>query len=641
MHDRRCGCIIVTCVEATSGSDLSTTDDGPHAMSSVTELEKNLGDIPTSPGVYIMKSKVGEVIYVGKAKDLRARLRTYFRDGDSRYSVKFLMARVVDIDLIVTNNEKEALLLENTLIKQHKPRYNIRLKDDKTYVSLRLDPREDFPRLAIVRRYGRDGALYFGPYSSAAAVRDTVRTIQEIFPIRRCSDRAFKNRTRPCLNFQIGRCTGPCCRFISKQEYHKLVDEVAMFLKGRNEDLIKELRKRMERAAKALDFERAARLRDRLRAIEQTLQKQQAVSTAAIDRDVFGMYGDGSEVHIQVLFVRDGKLVETGSYTFRRKQMTVSELFSSFIKQFYSTERVVPAEILVPMDVEDGELLAEVLRERRGRKVTLHCPKRGEKLRLVEMASKNAEDSARARRAAAERNASGLMTLEKKLRLPAVPARIECVDISNIGGTDAVGSLVVFDDAEPNRSRYRRYRIKLVSGTDDYAMMKEVLTRRYKRALVENDLPDLLIVDGGKGQLSVALDVLRGLGLTGLSVAALAKPSREAEHDRVYLPGRKNAVTFPASSSALHLLQQIRDEAHRFAVTYHRKLRKRSRLHSVLTDIPGVGEKRKKGLLTHFGSLERVKEASVKELAAVPGMPDSLARRVHLYLHQDKMLGES
>ncbi len=607
-------------------------------MTSLTELERNPGTIPASPGVYMMKSKTGEIIYVGKAKDLRARLRTYFRDGDSRYSVQFLMKRVADVDFIVTNNEKEALLLENTLIKQHRPRYNIRLKDDKTYVSLRLDPREEFPRLTIVRRYRRDGALYFGPYSSAAAVRDTLRTIQEIFPIRRCPDHVFKNRTRPCLNYQIDRCTGPCCDLISKEEYRKLVDEVVLFLKGRNEDLVKELKSSMTEAADALEFEKAARMRDRLRAIERTLEKQQAVSAAGFDRDVFGLYADGSEVHIKALFIRDGKLIETGSYAFRRKQMTVAELYSSFITQFYSADRDVPTEILVPVDVEDAGLLEEVLTERRGRKVTIHCPKKGEKARLVEMAAKNAEDSATARRAAAQRDSTGLEELSKKLRLSAVPSRIECVDISNIGGTDPVGSLVTFEDGKPDKSKYRRYRIRSVSGADDYGMMKEVLTRRYRRALAENDLPDLLIVDGGKGQLSIALAVLRDLGLEGLTVAALAKPAHEGEHDKVFLPGRKNPVTFLGSSAALHLLQRIRDEAHRFAVTYHRKLRDRSRLRSVLTDIPGIGEKRKKALLAHFGSLERVKQASVEELGAVPGIPDSLARRVYLYLHQDTVV---
>jgi len=626
------------CVRAIFRVNPALCDGGLLAMTSLAELEKNAGNIPASPGVYLMKSKTGEIIYVGKAKDLRARLRTYFRDGDSRYSVQFLMKRVADVDFIVTNNEKEALLLENTLIKQHKPRYNIRLKDDKTYLSLRLDRREDFPRLTIVRRYKRDGALYFGPYSSAAAVRDTLRTIQEIFPIRRCPNHVFKNRTRPCLNYQIGRCTGPCCDLISKEEYHKLVDEVVLFLKGRNDDLVKELKGCMERASAALEFERAARLRDRLSAIEQTLEKQQAVSAAGFDRDVFGLYSADSEVHIKVLFIRDGKLIETGSYTFRRKQMTVRELFSSFIAQFYSADRDVPTEILVPVDVEDAGLLEEVLTERRGRKVAIHCPKRGEKLRLVEMAAKNAEDTALARRAAADLESSGLMALGEKLRLPDVPSRIECVDISNIGGTDAVGSLVTFDDGKPNKSRYRRYRIRSVSGADDYGMMKEVLTRRYTRALAEDDLPDLLIVDGGKGQLSIAVAVLRELGVEGLAVAALAKPAHEGERDKVFLPGRKNPVTFPSSSPALHLLQRIRDEAHRFAVTYHRKVRDRSRLQSVLTDIPGVGEKRKRALLAHFGSLERVKQASVEELGAVPGLPDSLARRVYLYLHQDTIV---
>ncbi len=608
-------------------------------MSSVTELGKNLGNIPTSPGVYVMKSKSGEVIYVGKAKDLRARLRAYFRNGDSRYSVKFLMKRVADIDFIVTNNEKEALLLENTLIKQHKPRYNIRLKDDKTYVSLRLDPREDFSRLTIVRRFKRDGALYFGPYSSAAAVRDTLRSIQEVFPIRRCSSAAFKNRDRPCLNHQIGRCTGPCCGMISKEEYHRLIEEVIMFLKGRNDDLVRQLKERMQEAAAKLSFEAAARIRDRLCSVERTLEKQQAVTAASIDQDVFGMYSDDAEAQIQVLFIRDGKLIDTGSYTFRRKRMQVSELFSSFVKQFYSAERFVPKEVLTPMGVEDAQLLEELLTERRGQKVTIHSPRRGEKLRLVQMASKNAENFLQTRRGAAQSESSAAEELSKKLKLREVPTRIECVDISNIGGTDAVGAIVVFDGGRPDKGRYRRYRIKTVSGADDYAMMEEVLTRRYKRALKENGLPHLLVVDGGKGQLNVALEVLRRLGVTGLNVVALAKPAREGERDRVFLPARKNPVVLPASSGALHLLQRIRDEAHRFAITYHKKLRKKSRLRSALSDIPGVGEKRRKALLTYFGSIDRVKEASVEELAAVPAIPGSVANRVYIYLHQDRVLG--
>ena len=612
---------------------LSTQDGKLGPMSLVTELEKNLDNIPTSPGVYIMKSKAGEIMYVGKAKDLRARLRAYFRDGDSRYSVQFLMKRVADIDFIVTNNEKEALLLENTLIKQHRPRYNIRLKDDKTYVSLRLDPREDFPRLTIVRRYRKDGALYFGPYSSAAAVRDTLRSIQTVFPIRRCSNVAFKGRTRPCLNYQMGRCTGPCCGMISKEDYHELIREITMFLKGRSDELIKQLKGRMADASDKLNFEMAAAIRDRLHSIERTLEKQQAVSAASVDQDVFGMYSDGSQTQIQVLFVRDGKLIDTGSYTFRRKQMPVSELFSSFLKQFYSPERFVPKEILIPSAVEDAQLLAELLTERRGQQVGVRFPRRGEKRRLVEMASRNAENILRTKRAAAQDESSVLQELQKRLRLRNAPTRIECVDISNIGGREAVGSLVVFDRGRPHKSSYRRYRIKTVSGADDYAMMEEVLTRRYKRALREGDLPDLLVVDGGKGQLNVALDVLHRLGVTGLSAVGLAKPARETETDKLFLPGRKNPVILSASSPALHLLQQVRDEAHRFAITYHKKLRKKSRLRSALSDIPGVGEKRKKALLTHFGSIERVKEASVAELASVPGIPGSLANRIYVYLH--------
>ena len=607
-------------------------------MSSVADLEKDVDSIPTTPGVYIMKSKAGEIIYVGKAKDLRARIRTYLRHGDSRYSVRFLMARVDDIDYLVTNNEKEALLLENTLIKQHKPRYNIRLKDDKTYVSLRLDPREDFPRLTIVRRYRRDGALYFGPYSSAAAVRDTIRSIQSVFPIRRCSTAMFKSRTRPCLNYQIGRCTGPCCGMVSGEDYHALIDEVEMFLKGRNDELVIQLEQRMQQAADELNYEKAARIRDRLQSIERTLEKQQTVSVTVIDRDVFGILSDESETQIQVLFIRDGKLIDTGSYTFRQRQMPVSELFSSFLKLFYSQERFVPKEVLVPMPVEDGELLEEILTERRGQKVVIHAPQKGEKLRLVEMASKNAENTLRTKRASGPDISSALAELKTKLRLSTVPNRIECVDISNIGGTDAVGSLVTFEEGKPNKSLYRRYRIKTVSGSHDYAMMHEVLTRRYKRAIREKSLPDLLVVDGGKGQLNVAIQVLRQLGVIGLNVAALAKPAQETEKDKIFLPGRKNPVILPPSSPALHLLQRTRDEAHRFAVTYHRKLRNKSRLHSILSDIPGVGEKRKRALLTHFGSIGRVKDASVDELAAVRGIPGSLAKRIYVYLHQDTVL---
>jgi len=604
-----------------------------------TELERQIKTAPTGPGVYVMRDNKDRILYVGKAKNLRARTRAYLRETDTRYSVQFLMARVTQIEFIETDTEKEALLLENNLIKQHKPRYNIRLRDDKTYVSLRVNVRGTSPRVEVVRRYTRDGALYFGPYSSAQAVRETLRLIHYLFPIRKCSDNVFRSRSRPCLFYQIKQCVAPCVGYISESEYRALIDDVVLFLKGRNDELIRRLKSRMQEEADRLNFEEAARLRDRVRSLERTLEKQKIVSVEKADRDVFGMYREGENVTVAFLGVRGGKLLDTRTYSFSSQQAPDDEVFSSFLSQFYREGVFVPRDIFVPVEIADANLLGEVLRERRGGPVRVVHPQRGEKAALVRMANKNAEGAFRSART---RQASGQRALEElkdKLNLPEPPRRIECFDISNIHGTSAVGAMVVFEDGDPAKSRYRRFKIKSVEGVDDFGMMYEVLVRRYKRAVAENDLPDLVLIDGGKGHLSTAVQALKDVGADDTHVASIAKGRERRRRagyrvpEEVYLPGRKNPVVMPESSPALLFLQRVRDEAHRFAISYHRRLRKKSTIRSQLSTIPGVGPKRLRALLRHFGSAKKVASASLEELAAVPGINKRVAESTWRFFH--------
>jgi excinuclease ABC subunit C len=593
--------------------------------------------VPTQPGCYIMRDRKGKVIYVGKAKNLRARVRSYINESDSRYSVQFIMRRIAAMDFLITTNEKEALLLENSLIKQHKPRYNVNLRDDKTYVSIRINTPHAWPKVTVTRKYKKDGSKYFGPYDSAGAVRETLRGLQRLFPLRTCTDAVLNNRTRPCLYYQMKQCTAPCVDYISKEDYRKIVDQVVMLLEGRSGDLETLLKVEMNELSEGMEFEKAAAVRDRLFALRRTLERQRTVSVEGKgDRDVFGLYTYGRYCQIQVLFFRGGKMVGGRSFPFNQREMPLDELFSSFLLQYYAKAPIIPREVLLPLDLEDAPVFAEVLSEQKCGAVSVHWPQRGDKRKLVDMAARNAKNSFEEARLAERANKDLLEQVQKHLKLSAPPDRIECFDISTIQGNKSVGSMVVFEGGQANKSRYRRYAIKAVEGQDDFASMREVLLRRYKRAIEENDLPDLVLIDGGKGQLNVATTVLRDLGIEDLACASIAKSRDQGEAgrspERFFLPGRMNPIVLKQSSPVVLLLARIRDEAHRFAITYHRKRRQSAAKRSALVDIPGIGAKRAKTLLKSLGSVAKVREATAEEIAALPGFSLKLAQSLKQHM---------
>lgn len=609
-------------------------------------FEAKLATLPASPGVYLFKNKDGEVIYVGKAKILRARVRQYVRGGDGRAQIPLLLAQLADFEVLITNSEKDALLLEDTLIKQYKPRFNIRLRDDKSYWHVKVTTQDPWPRLFLTRQITKDGSQYLGPFHSSAAVQDTLEVIRKVFPLRTCADTVFRNRTRPCIEYQIKRCLGPCVLPVDSEEYQRQLKGAMLLLEGKNTELVGQLNEHMHEAAEALHFEEAARLRDQLRAITQTAEKQQVATPLGNDQDIFGLYREGGFIEAQVLFVRAGKLVGGLGYSLDDNEFPDEEVFSDLLTQFYQGERFVPDEVILPVTLEDTEVRAELLTERKGKKVAVLCPQRGDKLRLIEMAQENARQGFIEKRRGAEQKEKTLESLRRALHLRNAPKRIECFDISNIQGNLAVGSMVVFDEGEPDKNRYRRFRIKTVVGADDFAMMYEVLTRRYTRALEEKDLPDLLMVDGGKGQLGVAVEVFKELGITEVDVIGLAKMRTERDpfaeevahsSERVFLPGRKNPIILKPNATALFLLQRIRDEAHRFAITYHRQLRAKERLSSPLDAVPGIGLARRKALLRHFGSLKRVRAATGEELTQVPGVTPAMAEAIRRHLAGERL----
>jgi excinuclease ABC subunit C len=606
------------------------------------KLEAKLDSLPTEPGVYLMKDRRGDIIYVGKAVNLRNRVRSYFtRTGDTRAFVALLDQFLGDIETVLVHNEKEALLLENELIKKHKPRFNVLLKDDKQYISLRLDRTQTYPRLEVVRRYQKDGARYFGPYSSASAIRETLRIINRFFHLRTCTDHVLANRKRPCLLHQIGRCPAPCVYPVPEHEYRKSVDEVILFLEGKAGELVDGLRSRMKQAAGELKFEEAARIRDQLLAIERSLERQKVATTDFKDQDVFASHREGDRLLVYVLYVRQGRLNGGMAFPLGSQEFPDEELLPSFVNLYYDQGNFVPEEVLLPLDIEEREGLEALLTERKGDKVRVMVPKRGEKRDLVEMAQKNAEQAVLERRRTKDETEVVLRRLQERLHLRNLPRRMECFDISHFQGASIVASQVAATDGEIDKSRYRRYRIKSLEKQDDFASMHEVITRRLKRGQEEGDLPDLLVIDGGKGQLASALAAAKDLGVEGVDIISLAK-SRDLEvHDRdeesarsperVFIPHRKDPIVLRQNSAELYLLARLRDEAHRFAITFQQKSMRKGNFHSVLEDIPGVGDARKKMLLRHFGSLKRVREAGIEELAEVLG--PTVAERVHSALH--------
>jgi excinuclease ABC subunit C len=604
-------------------------------------LQNKAKNAPRKTGVYLMTGKNGKVIYIGKAKNLRSRIRSYFTGTDTRPMISFLVPKIHDLEFIVTDTEKEALILENNLIKEHKPRYNVDLRDDKAFFNIRIDTKSPFPRFELVRRVKKDGAQYFGPYSSSASVKDTLHFLQQIFPIRTCSNTELRSRKRPCIEYEIKRCTAPCCGLIKSKEYDKLVKDAVIFLEGREKKLLSSLRSRMTEAARKLQFEEAAVIRNRLAAIRKTLEKQRIVSMSFIDRDVFGLYMERGLTKIYAMFIRKGKIIGRKSFPLVKIGVDSSEILSSLMKRYYDGDVFIPEEIIIPEDIDDGDVVAEWLTEKRGRRVSIVVPKRGQKKDLLDMAGDNAKNIFLTERNADHDKEEALQILSKQLNLKRVPKRIECFDISNLGGTDAVGSMVTFTGGSPRKSEYRRFRIKTVHGMDDYAMIYEVLKRRYKG---KENLPDLIIVDGGKGQLGVALTVMKELEIKDIDIIGLAKEAgngigrkstsvRKGE-DRVYIPKRKDPVYLTRYPNALFLLQRVRDEAHRFAISYHRKLKKKKDFHSVLDGIPAVGEFRKKALLTHFGDINKIKKAPIEELQKVSGIGKETACQIHnFFLH--------
>lgn len=591
----------------------------------------------------MMKGRANEVLYIGKAKDLRSRVRSYFRNpasaDDLRYAVRFLASKTAEIDHIVTANEKEALLLEDTLIKKHRPRYNLSLKDSKTYVSIKITVNERFPRISVVRAVSKDGARYFGPYVSSNEVRGVVKLLRRIFLLCACTSAVFRNRVRPCLDHQLGLCSAPATGLIGEAAYAELVKGAIMFLEGRNRELLRALKLKMRSASKALDFEEAARQRDRISAIESMLERQAVVSHAGVDRDVFALARDGSIV-IQALFIRGGRLVNSASYLFKDALPRDEETLSSFMRQFYDRDRYVPAEVLIPFKMDDALLLEERLCEKAGKKVRLSAPARGERLTLVKMAEENALQALKKNGPSQDKGVPCLHAitgLQKRLHLKNPPDVIEAFDISNIGSSVAVGAMVTFRQGVPDKGRYRLYKIRDSSGPDDYAMLREVLLRRYAKD--KAPLPDLILIDGGKGQLNIAMDVLDRLGILGKAdVAALAKegrnergPVKTRKGERVYLPNLKDPIFLKEGERPDLLLRRIRDEVHRFAISYARRVKTKADFASPLDDVPAIGEKKKKALYDRFKSVDAMINAPIEELKSIPGMTEKLARAIKFF----------
>ena len=635
------------------------------------DLQTKLDNLPTSPGVYLMKNDQGQVIYVGKAINLRNRVRSYFRElKPDQAKTKALVKHIVDLEYILADNELEALVLECNLIKKYRPKYNINLKDDKTYPYLKIT-NEPYPQVIVTRKVAKDGARYYGPYPSVNELRNSLELIRKIFPFRSCKQRTFTN-DRPCLNAHIQMCYAPCVGRISKEDYNAMIDQIALFFDGKQDGLTKRLRKEMEEAAENLEFEKAAKLRDQLQGIEQIITQQKAVLGGDDDRDVIAMARGLNQCCVQIFFIRGGKIVGRENYFLRGTDGTSrGEVIASFMKQFYLNCQFIPRNILIETELEEQEVLEQWLSDKRESRVYIKVPKRGQAKELIDLVGRNALDALTKQEQEEsyhhQKTTGVLERLQIMLGLSEIPQRMECFDISNTQGTESVGSMVVFVDGKAKKDQYRRFKIKTVEGADDYASMREVLTRRFRHGLEERQrrggvtlpenggthsdhgdsledtenladtkfaqFPDIIMMDGGRGQVNIALDVLAELGLN-IPVCGMVKDDRHRTRGLYY-----NNVELPidADSELFLLITRMQDEAHRFAITYHRSLRGKRNLASVLDDIPGVGEKRKKNLLKHFGSFTKIKEASVEELMEVEGIHAAVAEEIYSYLrtHQD------
>jgi len=602
-------------------------------------LERISSELPTQPGVYLFKNKKGRVLYVGKAKNLRSRVRQYILGQDERFMVPFLVSRSHDIEVVVVQSEKEALLLENTLIKEHRPKYNVKLRDDSAFLRLRIDPKSNWPMFTLVRRFGRDKARYFGPYHSASRARQTLEFVQRNFPLRTCSDSVLRSRTRPCLLHQMGRCAAPCVDLVSRDEYAVLVEEAMWFLDGKRGPLKKRLKQRMLAAAEAERFEEAARVRDLIVSIDKTLEDQNMVEAGHTNRDVWGLFREGNKGVISILPVREGHVGQPTTTVLDSLSGDDADLLSSLLNQSYDDG--IPPEILIPVPLGDADALSDVLSERQGRKIKVLHPQRGSKVRMVEMANANAKVRFEREHSEEARREAAMERLQDLLKLPTLPRRIECFDNSNIGGEFPVAAMSVLIDGKPDRAEYRRYKIKTVVGADDFGSMREIITRRAKRAIEGTGaaFPDLLVVDGGRGQLNAALSALTDLGVHNQPIIGISKPRTDKKKghrqatDRFVLPHIKDPMRLPPHDPALRLVQYARDEVHKHAITYHRKVRRKETLASVLEGIEGVGPARRKALLSTLGSAASVAMADEETLAAVPGIGPAMARTIYSALH--------
>jgi len=596
------------------------------------DLSPKLAELPDRPGVYLYKDAKSQIIYVGKAASLRSRVRSYFQESRVRDAkTDALVAQIRDLEVIVTGNELEALILESNLVKRHRPRYNIILRDDKHYPFLKLTTNEEYPRLVVARRVQKDGAAYFGPFYPATAMRETLRLVRQLFPLRTCRITIDGKKARPCLQYYIHRCNAPCTALETREGYDRTVRDVERFLEGKNDGLAQELTTQMETAAAEEKFEIAARLRDRVQALNTVRERQKIISTEDSDLDIVGLVRQGHDACVQLFFVRRGRLLGRESFFFDRLTGAgEGEILSAFLRQFYAREVVPPPEILLSEDVPEAELTGEWLTARRGGKVELSAPQRGRKRELVAMAEENAALALQSHLLSrGNRTQAVLDELQRTLGLPEPPHRIEAFDVSTFQGGETVASMVVWQDGEMKKDDYKRYRIRTVTGTDDFAAMHEAVSRRYGRALeTEGVLPDLILLDGGRGQLGAGIKALEALGLDYLPMASLAKRAEE-----VFTPDRLEPLVLALTSPALQALQRIRDEAHRFAITYHKKLRSRRTISSVLDQIPGVGPALRTSLLKTLGSAKAVREASVGQLAAVPKVSPRLAERIHDFFH--------
>jgi excinuclease ABC subunit C len=615
------------------------------------ELKELVKEYPTQSGVYLMKSLQDKIIYVGKAKNLRNRVRSYFTDSkDHTPKTRLLVSHIDHVEYILTKTEVEAFLLEASLIKKHRPKYNIRLRDDKSYPYIRMTWGDDYPRLYLSRKVKKDGSLYFGPYTSGGAVFGTIRFLNRTFKIRDCTDAMFKTRTRPCLTHQIGRCTAPCVKLIESAEYRHEVEGALLFLRGKNKSVVKTMTERMMTAAAEEKFEVAARLRDSVQAIKAILEKQAVINdTTDKDQDAIGYFGDDRGCLIETLHIRQGAVLGTRSHFI--PVLDVLDLTSdprewlvSFMNQYYE-DNIIPDEVLLPTDIGQDlmKLMEAVLLERSGHKSVVRLATDEKGRALVEMANQNAKAHFEKYVSKSEEKLRGLDEIKERFSLPHRPTRIECYDISNFQGSETVASQVVFEDGVPSKDNYRRYKIKTVQGSNDFASMYEVLSRRFKH--IEYEDPHLIVVDGGKGQLSQAVRILDEIGRRDIPVVGLAKARTESDfqasevsstEERFFLPGRQNPVMFRSNSEAHHILVGIRDEAHRFAITYHRKLRENTTLQSELDFVVGLGEKRKHALLTRFNSVQEIKEADPEEIAKLKGFNRVLAERILLQLNEDE-----